>query len=79
MKDEDFCWECKERMKDKNIDYSLYGIKIGNFPAKVYERCYYIPWEQKQAGYLNINKNKMKLGVFLTSKIIKPSGDSIST
>lgn len=39
MKDEDFCWECNGRMKDKKIDYFLYGVKIGNFPAKACEKC----------------------------------------
>ncbi len=39
MKNEDVCWECKGNMKDKHVDYYLYGIKIGNFPAKVCEKC----------------------------------------
>jgi len=39
MKNEDFCWECEEKMKNKNVDYSLYGIKIGTFPAKICEKC----------------------------------------
>ena len=39
MKDEDFCWGCKEKMKEENIDYFLYGIKIGNFPAKICKKC----------------------------------------
>ena len=39
MNNENFCWECNGKMKDKNVDYSLYGIKIGNFPAKVCEKC----------------------------------------
>ena len=33
------CWECGEKMKDKEVEYSLYGIKIGKFPAKVCEKC----------------------------------------
>jgi len=39
MKEEDYCWECNGRLKDKNVDYFLYGVKIGNFPAKVCEKC----------------------------------------
>lgn len=39
MKNEDFCWECNYKLKDKNADYFLHGIKIGNFPANVCERC----------------------------------------
>ncbi len=39
MKKEDQCWECERKMKDKNIDYSFKGVKIGVFPAKVCENC----------------------------------------
>ncbi len=39
MNDENFCWECNERMKDKEVDYFLHGVKIGAFPAKVCEKC----------------------------------------
>ena len=39
MKDENLCWECGERMKNKPVDYFLYGIKIGRFPAQVCENC----------------------------------------
>ena len=39
MKEEDFCWECKERMKNENVEYFLYGIKIGKFPAKICKKC----------------------------------------
>lgn len=39
MKDENMCWECEEKMKDEDVDYSLYGVKIGKFPAKVCEKC----------------------------------------
>lgn len=39
MNDENNCWECGKPLKDKHIEYSLYGIKIGTFPAKVCEIC----------------------------------------
>ena len=39
MKDEDICWECNSRLKSRNVDYFLYGIKIGKFPARVCEKC----------------------------------------
>ncbi|MFH1316473.1 MAG: hypothetical protein ABII01_03080 [Candidatus Woesearchaeota archaeon] len=39
MKDQDLCWECRKKMKDKQVEYSLYGQKIGKFPAKVCEKC----------------------------------------
>ena len=39
MDNENSCWECGKKMKDKQVDYSLYGIKVGTFPAKVCEKC----------------------------------------
>ena len=39
MKDKDVCWECGKKMKDKKVDYSLYGVKVGVFPAKVCNKC----------------------------------------
>jgi len=36
---EDKCWECDEKMVKKEVDYSLYGIKIGKFPASVCSKC----------------------------------------
>ena len=39
MNDENICWECGKPLKEKQIEYSLYGIKIGTFPAKVCESC----------------------------------------
>jgi hypothetical protein len=37
--EEDMCWECNEKMIKKNIDYSLYGILIGKFPAMICPKC----------------------------------------
>ncbi|MBI4919494.1 hypothetical protein HY837_06175 [archaeon] len=39
MKDENTCWDCGKKMVKKNVDYSLYGIVIGKFPALVCESC----------------------------------------
>ena len=39
MKEEDKCWECGGRMIDKKADYSLYGISLGKFPARVCNKC----------------------------------------
>ena len=39
MKEEELCWECNGKMEDTTTDYFLYGTKIGNFPAKVCEKC----------------------------------------
>jgi len=39
MENEDTCWDCGKKMIKKNIEYSLYGILIGKFPAIVCETC----------------------------------------
>jgi len=39
MKKEDTCWECGKKMRDKKVEYTLYGKMIGKFPAKVCEHC----------------------------------------
>ena len=39
MKDENYCWDCNGKMMNKEVSYSLYGIKIGEFPAKVCKKC----------------------------------------
>ena len=39
MKNEDVCWECGKRLKQQRVAYSLYGKKIGMFPAKVCGHC----------------------------------------
>ena len=39
MADDDICWECNQKMVQKLLDYSLYGILIGKFPALVCEHC----------------------------------------
>jgi len=39
MEEENMCWECNVKMRRKNVDYSLYGMKIGKFPALVCPKC----------------------------------------
>ncbi len=39
MKEENTCWECGKKMVTKKVEYSLYGILIGKFPALVCENC----------------------------------------
>ena len=33
------CWECNGTYKVKEVDYSLYGISLGKFKAKVCSKC----------------------------------------
>lgn len=39
MKNENTCWDCGKKMIKKNIEYNLYDILIGKFPAMVCETC----------------------------------------
>ncbi len=39
MQDENICWDCNRKMQRKNVEYSLYGVGIGQFPAMVCPHC----------------------------------------
>ncbi|MBI5066097.1 hypothetical protein HZA97_07715 [Candidatus Woesearchaeota archaeon] len=39
MENESTCWDCGKKMIKKNVEYSLYGILIGKFPALVCDNC----------------------------------------
>ena len=39
MNEEDVCWDCGKNMLCKKIDYSLCGVSLGKFPARVCESC----------------------------------------
>lgn len=39
MSDEETCWECGKKMHKKNVEYTLYGISLGKFPALICETC----------------------------------------
>jgi|TARA_Y100000310_G_C20199944_1_gene586401 hypothetical protein len=39
MAEDNTCWECGKTLVQKNVDYSLYGIHIGKFPARVCTKC----------------------------------------
>ena len=39
MEDKNKCWECGRKMAHKKVDYSLYGVSLGKFPALVCDKC----------------------------------------
>jgi hypothetical protein len=39
MKQDKKCWECNVMMKEKLVDYELFGIRLGKFPALVCKKC----------------------------------------
>ena len=70
MKDEDLCWECGKRLKDKKVDYSLYGVKIGTFPAKVCETCNETYFSEETSKKITqIEKRKGLFGLHAKTKI----------
>lgn len=40
MDNKEICWDCEGKMTKKKVDYTLYGILIGTFPATVCEHCH---------------------------------------
>ena len=64
MKDK--CWECTVKMIKKKVDYSLYGIKIGKFPALVCPKCgetYFSEETSKKITKITKHKGLWGLGV----------------
>lgn len=39
MKENMRCWECNGTYKHKMVDFSVYGISLGKFKAKVCDKC----------------------------------------
>lgn len=72
MKEENACWECGEKMKDKMVEYFLYGIKIGTFPAKVCEKCNETYFSEETSKKITqITKQKSLWGLQAKTKIGK--------
>ena len=64
------CWECNVKMIKKNVDYSLYGIKIGSFPALVCPKCGEIYFSEETSKKITeITKNKGLWGLGAKTKI----------
>lgn len=70
MEEKDTCWECNIKMIKKKVDYSLYGIHIGKFPALVCPKCgetYFS--EEISKKITEITKNKGLWGLGAKTKI----------
>ena len=39
MTKENDCWDCGKKLVKRNVEYTLYGISIGFFPALVCDSC----------------------------------------
>ena len=70
MEEKDKCWECNVKMIQKKVDYSLYGVEIGKFPAQVCPKCgetYFS--EETSKEITKITKEKGLWGLGAKSKI----------
>lgn len=65
MNDENIWWECEEKMKDKDVDYSLYGIKIEKFPAKVCEKCNETYFSEEISKKITVQNKTMTFSYYL--------------
>ena len=77
MDEKDKCWECNVRMVKKKVDYSLYSIKIGSFPAMVCPKCnesYFSEETSKKITKLTKEKGLWGLG---TKKKIGQAGSTL--
>lgn len=77
MKDENVCWECGKKLKDKKVDYSLYGIKIGSFPAKVCEQCNETFFSEETSRKITELTKKKGLWVLQAKTKIGQSGSTL--
>ena len=70
MEEQDKCWECGVKMIKKKVDYALYGIQIGKFPALVCPKCggtYFS--EETSKKITEITKDKGLWGLGTKTKI----------
>lgn len=71
------CEECGGKILHKKVEYALYGISLGTFPAQVCRKCGEVCYEEKVSGEMTrIAKEK---GLFeLTAKTkVGKAGDAL--
>lgn len=72
MADADKCWECGRRMVERKVPYSLYGVKIGVFPALVCPHCNEPYFSEATAKRMTeLSKRKGLWGLETTTKVGK--------
>jgi YgiT-type zinc finger domain-containing protein len=65
------CPLCNGRLKQKDVDYKVYGVSLGKFPAKVCEKCNE-QWFDEETSK-NIEEAEKKENLFGLSRKIKIS------
>lgn len=57
------CYECgKGNLEKKKVEYTLYGIKIGGYPAEVCDKCGETYFDSDALG--KIEKRTKEMGLF---------------
>ena len=64
------CYECeKGNLRKKKIEYKLYGIKIGKYPAEVCDKCKETYFDSEALA--KIEKRTKELGLFGLRRKVK--------
>ena len=71
------CEECGRKIVRKKVPYELYGVKIGEFPADVCQKCGEICFDEETSKKItNLTKEKGLWGLGTKTKVGKV-GDSL--
>lgn len=66
------CEECGGRIARKNVDFKLYGISLGKFPADVCQKCGEEVFDEQTSDKIDeIAKKKGLLGLSATTTVGK--------
>jgi len=77
MNDSDRCWECGGELLKKKVDFSIYGISLGKFPAKVCKKCGEQLFDEQTSDKMDeIAKSKGLWGLEARTKVGQ-AGDSL--
>ena len=74
---ENKCVLCKGKLKDEIVEYKVYGISLGKFPAKICQKCNEQWFDEKTSKKIEkAEKKKNLFGLYKESKI-SYSGNSL--
>lgn len=66
------CEECKGKIMRKYVEFSMYGVSLGKFPAEVCTRCGEEVFDEKTSEEIDkVAKNKGLWGLARKVKIVK--------
>ena len=68
--DQNTCWECQRPLRERKVGYSLYGIKLGTFPARVCDHCHETYFSEDTSRKITrLAKQKGLWGLHATSTV----------